>query len=180
MEMRIKTALYAYPQLERLGRDYEEHIKNKAMLSYGSRWATEKLTEYIATEIVRKQNVYRLKEELDKILSRLNEEERLLLEARYFGKMDRVRRLFAAQEAGLTKTVVKPWCERTYYRKQAKVLKKIVGLFKAGGMDESNFDETYLDVEYLGLLFQYVAAGKEVGICKKERQLLEFLKTLNA
>lgn len=178
MEMRIKTALYAYPQLGRIGRDYEEHIKNKALLSYGSRMSTEKLTEYLAEEIVRRQNADRLKNLLERVLLKLSEEEKTLLDVRYFGKADRVRRLFAAWRAGLCKLPFKPWSERNYYRKQARLLKKITGLLKVEGLDEKTFDEGCLDIEYVALLYQYLALGKEIAIEKKERQLLDFLSEL--
>ncbi len=175
MEMRVKTALYAYPQLDRIGREYEEHIKNRAILSYGSKMATEKLTEYIAEEIVRRRSVERLKEELSRIVDGLTEEEKWLLDARYFGKVDRLKRLFAAQKVGLCKVTIKPWCERTYYRKQARLLKKIVSLLKARGIDEALFDNEYLDIEYLALIYQYLMSGKEIGCSKKESAFLAFL-----
>ncbi len=178
MEMRVVTALYAYPQLDRIGRDYEEHIKNKALLSYGSKMATEKLTEYIAEEIVRRQNVWRLKAVLDKIIFSLTEEEKILLDVRYFGKVERVRRLFAAWKAGLCSLPFKPWSERTYYRKQARLLKRIVSQVKQAGVDEKRFDEECLSIEYIAMLYQYLALGKEVTTSQKERQLLCFLKEI--
>ena len=178
MEMRAQAALYAYPQLDRVGRDYEEHIKNKALLSYGSKMSTERLTEYLAEEVVRRQNALYLKELLDKIVSGLSEEEKTLLDVRYFGKVDRVRRMFAAAQAGLCKLPFKPWSERTYYRKQARLLKKIMSQLKQAGADEKAFDEWYLNIEYIGMLYQYLARGKEVAVGKKESQLLAFLKEM--
>lgn len=178
MEMLAQAALYAYPQLDRIGRDYEEHIKNKALLSYGSKMSTEKLTEYLAEEIVRRQNALHLKGIMDKILCALSEEEKTLLEVRYFGKVDRVRRLFAAAKAGLCNLPFKVWSERNYYRKQARLLKKIVAQFKQAGADEKAFQEGYLAIEYIGMIYQYLALGKEVAIGKKESQFLAFLKEI--
>ena len=178
MEMRVKAALYAYPQLDRVGRDYEEHIKNKALLSYGSRIATEKLTEYLAEEILRRQTVDVLKAQLDKVLSTLSVEEKALLDIRYFGKADRIRRVFASWKAGLCEIPFKPWSERTYYRLQNKLLKKIVAALRREGLDEKKFDEECLDVEYIALLYQYLVLGKEVAVEKKERQLLCFLSEI--
>ena len=178
MEIRVVAALYAYPQLDRVGRDYEEHIKNKALLSYGSKIATERLTEYLAEEIVRRQNVLRLKAVLDKIVFSLSEEEKTLLDVRYFGKVDKVKRVFAAWRAGLCSLSFKPWSERTYYRKQARLLKKIMAQIKQAGIDEKTFDEDYLPVEYIAMLYQYLALGKEVTSSKKESMLLAFLKEI--
>ena len=175
MEMRVISALYAYPQLERIGRDYEEHVKNKALLSYGNKMETEKLAEYLAIEIVRRQNVAKLKEELDSVIAKLNEEEKTLLDVRYFGKADRVRRIFAAQKAGLCKLPYKVWSERTYYRKQSRLLQHIVAQLKAKGWTEESFDNDYLEIEFVALLYQYLVLGKAVSSDKKERQFLDFL-----
>ena len=46
------------------------------------------------------------------------------------------------------------------------------------GLDEKTFDEGCLDIEYVALLYQYLALGKEIAIEKKERQLLDFLSEL--
>ena len=179
MELRVKTALYAYPQLDRIVGDYEEHVKNKAYLSYGSKMPTERLAEYLALEIVRRQSTDKLKHGIEKVLVTLGEEEKMLLDARYFGKIDKVRRLFAAQKAGLCKLPFKPWCERTYYRKQAKLLKKIASALKTTGvLTEKNFDEEYLEIDYVAMLYQYLLAGKEISGSKKERQLLCFLSEI--
>ena len=179
MELRVKTALYAYPKLDRIVSDYEEHVKNKAYLSYGSRMTTEKLAEYLALEIVRKQSADKLKKGIEETLRSLDEEEKMLLEARYFGKIDKVRRLFAAQKAGLCRLPFKPWCERTYYRKQAKLLKKITGILKGTGvLTEKRFDEEYMEIDHVAMLYQYLLAGKEVNGSKKERQLLCFLSKI--
>ena len=178
MKNYAKLILYAYPLLKTVEKDYEEHIGNKALLSYGSKMATEKLTEYLAEEIVRRQNVLRLKAVLDKIIFALSEEEKTLLDVRYFGKVERVRRQFAAWKAGLCTLAFKPWSERTYYRKQTRLLKKITSQVKQAGIDEKCFDEEYLPIEYIAMLYQYLALGKEVTTSQKERQLLCFLKEI--
>ena len=178
MELRVKTVLYAYPQLDRISRDYEEHVKNKAMLSYGSKMTTERLAEYLAAEIVRRQSVDKLKGSVERVLLTLTEEEKALLDTRYFGKIDKVRRAFAAQRAGLCNLPYKPWSERTYYRKQARLLKKLMGLLHAEGLEEKVFDEEYMEIDYIALLYQYLLAGKEVSGSKKERQLLCFLSEI--
>ena len=175
MEMRVISALYAYPQLDRIGKDLEEHIKNKALLSYGSRVATEKLAESLALEIVKRQGVERLKAMIDKAIGVLSEEERTLLDIRYFGKADRVRRQIAAAKAGLCKLPFKPWKERTYYRKQAKLLKRMIALLRGQGLDERSFDDEYMEIDYVAMLYQYLALGKTVAADKKERQLLLFM-----
>ncbi|MBP3422500.1 MAG: hypothetical protein J6K86_01910, partial [Clostridia bacterium] len=48
----VKIILYAYPLLKTVEKDYEEHIGNKALLSYDGRWTAEQTAEYIAGEIL--------------------------------------------------------------------------------------------------------------------------------
>ena len=57
MENYLKTVLYAYPLLATVGEDYAEHIRNKAVLSYHSSRSTENLAEYLAQEILRKNDL---------------------------------------------------------------------------------------------------------------------------
>lgn len=61
LENYLKAALYVYPRLERIERDWEEHIKNKAFMSYDYRVTTEKLSVYLAEEILRKEKIEKLK-----------------------------------------------------------------------------------------------------------------------
>ena len=54
MEKYLKAVLYAYPFLETVEQDYDEHIKNKAVLSYRGDKSAEELAVYIAGEIIRR------------------------------------------------------------------------------------------------------------------------------
>ena len=54
MENYVKAVLYVYPRLERLEKDCEEHIRNRAFMSYDYRTTTERLSEELAEEIIRK------------------------------------------------------------------------------------------------------------------------------
>ena len=85
MENYAKVILYAYPLLKTVGDDYAEHIRNKAVLSYNSPLTTERLAEYLTQEIVCKNALEWLKTTVESLMDRLTEEERTLLDIRYFG-----------------------------------------------------------------------------------------------
>ena len=68
LENYLKAALYVYPRLERIERDWEEHIKNKAFMSYDYRVTTEKLSVYLAEEILRKEKIEKLRNTIDEAL----------------------------------------------------------------------------------------------------------------
>ena len=181
MENCVKAILYCYPMLDRISEGYIQHIKNKATMSHDGRIPTMELAEYLAKEICEKEKVQALKALMDKVLARLSLEERLLLELRYFGKMDRVRRMFAAKKAGIADDCMRDvpiWSERTYFRKQKSVMKKVCKRLDANGLNRDVFLKEYAELDGLAPVYQYVALGKDVGIEKKERAFLDFLNEI--
>ena len=111
MENYIKAVLYAYPLLKTVGEDYAEHIKNKAVLSYHTPRGTQRLAEYLAEEILRKNCLLWLRDVIEKTLAKLSELERQLIEMRYFGKRRNAALTYRGKDG-----VEKPWSERKYFR----------------------------------------------------------------
>ena len=72
MENYLKAVLYAYPLLKTVGEDYAEHIRNKAVLSYHSPRTTEELAEYLAEEILRKNDLLMLRGVIEKTVEKLD------------------------------------------------------------------------------------------------------------
>ena len=101
LENCVKAILYCYPRLGGIEEGYLEHIRNKAVLSSDGREPAQKVSEYLAMEVLQKAKVRELRETVDRALSNLSMEEKLLLSVRYFGKLDRVKRAFAAKYAGI-------------------------------------------------------------------------------
>ncbi|MBQ7879754.1 MAG: hypothetical protein IJ317_03795, partial [Clostridia bacterium] len=97
-----KAVMYAYPLLRTVEKDYEEYIRNKALLSYKCDAFAAAWT--IAKRIEEKRSLVWLRERVDKVMKALTPSEQELVEARYFGKKKAARDL-----AG---------CERSYFRRQ--------------------------------------------------------------
>ncbi|MBR2622998.1 MAG: hypothetical protein IKD15_02100 [Clostridia bacterium] len=162
MENYIKAVLYAYPLLKTVGEDYAEHIRNKALLSYDSPRGTERLAEYLAEEILRKNSLLWVRDVIDKVLKKLNEEERTLLGMRYFGKRRKIPLTHKGKDG-----VDKPWSERKYFRCQQKLGDKISAMLSREGLSFEWFENHLLGVELIDKIYRYVQSGK--AVCAKER-----------
>ena len=171
----IKTILYAYPQLTGLEEGYREHISNQAILSHDGRMETEKLMVYLMQETERKAKIAELKKLTERALKKLSLEERLLLDARYFGRSDSVKRIFAAVKAGVAKgeyAKLKPWTERTYFRRQDKLIKKIAQRLEAVGLTKEVFLKEYADLDGVAEVYRYLELRSEDGNLERREQAL--------
>ena len=146
MENYLKTVLYAYPLLKTVEEDYAEHIRNKAVLSYNSRLTTEELAEYLAKEILRKNNLLWLRGAIEGVLEKLDDNERALVAARYFGK----------KKIPLHKEGEQEWSERTYFRQQQKVGEKVGGMLIVAGVTKEFFDTRLEGVELIRKIHRHV------------------------
>lgn len=149
--------------------DYAEHIKNKALLSYDYREDTESLCEYLAEEIGRMGAVRELKGKMDGVLSVLSEEERFLLELRYFG---RKKRLSEYCGRSVCESV---GSERNYYRRQERLLRKTAHLLRREGVTEDYFFREYGGIDWLISVYRYIESGRERGVSVREKSLFRFL-----
>lgn len=177
----MKAILYCYPRLGGIEDGYLEHIRNKAVLSSDGREPAQKLAEYLAFEVLQKAKVRELREMVDRALTNLSMEEKLLLSVRYFGKMDRVKRAFAAKYAGIadqSMQTVKYWSERTYFRKQKRLLLKLCNRLAVLGLTKEKFVEEYASLDGIGATYTYIELGKDIGLEKKERAFLDFLEEI--
>ena len=162
MENCVKAVLYTYPKLQSIQKDYEEHIQNRAILSYRYKGSVENLTEYLAEEVIRKHRLAELKNILDGVFVRLSEEERLLLQLRYFGKIRRAKKgeqeSFTEVTKALKDEVVQDfkWSERSYYRKQNRLLKKLIAEFNRVGLNKESFENEWLGYEFLRAVYRFL------------------------
>ena len=135
LEKFVKAVLYAYPLLETVEKDYDEHIYNKAILSYKSARSAEVLAEYILGEIVEKKRLVWLKALVQRVLNGLSETERAFISAKYFRK----------QSAGLEnkKNGESEVSESTYFRLQQRLGNKVGERFVASGLNKEVFDRDF-------------------------------------
>ena len=180
MENCVKAILYTYPKLKGLEEDYGQHIENKAVLSYRYLGDPSALAEYIAGEILKKQRLAWLKNQLDCLFSKLSEEEYLLLSIRFFGKISRAKaeneKLDRFELDGAKDLIEKyRWSERSYYRKQARVLKKMIAEINRIGITKEVFEKEFLEFEFLRAVYRFLGAKRKKFDTPRERAIVRML-----
>ena len=174
LENMVKAILYTYPKFKMIDRDYKDHIENQAVLSYRYKGATADLAEYIASEILRRKRLLVLKNALDGFLKSLNDEEATLLQLRYFGKIRMMKesakpkgesewQKVCSSEQKRERIASWHWSERSYYRKQNRLLKKIVEAFNRMGFTKDVLEKEYMQYEFLKAVYRFLlrTSGKK-------------------
>ena len=131
--------MYAYPLLRTVEKDYEEYIRNKALLSYKCDAFAAAWT--IAKRIEEKRSLVWLRERVDKVMKALTPSEQELVEARYFGKKKAARDL-----AG---------CERSYFRRQDRLAKKIASILSGVGVTQEVFDGAFAEMDIFRSIYRF-------------------------
>ncbi|MBE5740643.1 MAG: hypothetical protein E7349_07350 [Clostridiales bacterium] len=150
MENYAKVILYTYPLLKTVGKDYADHIRNKALLSYESAWDTERLTEYIAEEILRKERLEWLKSVVEEVLTELNDLEKSLVAIRYFGKRKKSQTAFQGNMS-----------ERDYFRRQQRLAEKLNKLLSGKGVTEEVYLRDFASLDIFEKIHRFIAEGKD-------------------
>lgn len=166
LENYAKVMLYAYPFLNAVDKDYEEHIRNKAILSYGNKWTAEGLAEYIAGEIITKRNIAALKQDLEKVFGKLDEVEKQLLEIRYFGKRKKLRDFL---KNGCGKSA---WSERKYFRRQQRLGDKLAAMMSSVGLTKERYLQEFACVDIFQRIAKLIDEGRDEKISAAERRVV--------
>ncbi len=165
MKEYAKIILYAYPLLATVERDYEEHIRNRAILSYGDRWNAQQTAEYLAGEIICMRRLEWLKARLSEVFAKLTDEERVLVKIRYCGKSKKSR-----SEKNEAEQRIATWTERTYFRRQARLGEKLGALLTLAGVTEEVYLNEFSQMEMFEKISRYLSAKKEGKISARERR----------
>ena len=149
MENYAKAVLYAYPLLKTVEKDYEEHIYNKAMLSYRSEKRAEELAEYIVGEILEQRKLIWLKNLLKKALRDLSETEIAFLGVRYFGKGKKSKRTSSVAKEGQESL-----SESKYFREQRRLGNKMGERLVALGLSKEVFEREFENMKLFQDIFK--------------------------
>lgn len=153
----VKALLYAYPKLSEVAEAVACAAENRAALSYRSNMDTLSLAESIAEEFLLSHRLMRLKELLDGAVSSFGEEERLLLEYRYFRRKSHL-------EGHTVRT------DRSYFRRQATLLCRMAFTLMAMGLTRAAFFEMFSSCEFLMKLYAAIEEGAERRIVRPRCQ----------
>lgn len=170
----VRTVMYAYPYLRTVDKDYDECIKNRALLSYRSGKSAEELSVSIAEDIIEKRKLLWLKGMVEKVLCTLSDAEKMLVAIRYFGKERKKRGIVGAKMKALRKEnemhrADKPgvWSERKYFRVQHRLCERLRALFIQAGLTEEVFINEFLSVEMIEKIYRF-AQEKDGRLSKRE------------
>ncbi len=166
MKNYVKILLYGYPLLATVGEDYEEHIRNKALLSYGGNRSAAELAEYLAEEILEMRRLEWLKSKVEEVMKGLDGQERLLLSIRYFGKARPMKEVLPREK----QDTLSSWKERTYFRRQQRLGEKLCHRFVAVGLTEEAYLRDYADLATFAKIRRLVEEGKDKKISANERR----------
>lgn len=160
-----KAILYVYPMMGALSEAARTAAENKAYLSYRSRFDAMHDLSAVAEEVFLAERLDSLKGFLDGVMSRLSEEERFLLEYRYF----RRKKILAGFGQDLACS------ERNYFRKQERLLQKITARLTVSGVTREYFLSAFENSVCLMKVFRAIGRGGELKICaRRGKRTLKF------
>ncbi len=168
----VKVVLYAYPVLKTIGEEYRIHISNRALLSYKSQKPAEELVEYIAKEIICKQRLEWLKWLLDETMDKLDEEEKALLDLRYFSPCKNRRRKMLDGVSKEKFKKIAAWSDSTYFRRQNKLAQKMETALENVGFTEEIFQRDFAFIDILQCVSRFLDKKGSV-LHQKERNAEE-------
>lgn len=160
-----KTILYVYPSIETLAEAIGESIQNGAVLSYRSRRGALADCERIAGDVLLQKRLLLLKEQVNGFLKTLSADELFLLEYRFF----RRKKILQGYSFTLNCT------ERSYFRRQEKLLKKAAAYFSALGMTGEKFLDDFKNSVCVKKIYKAIREGEELSIYpRREKRDLVF------
>lgn len=179
MDSYVKAIMYAYPYLEYMEREYAQHIENKAVLSYAGDQNVERLAEYIAGQVIKKEKIGKLKALADEVWKTLSDVEKTLVSIRYFGKEKKIKNATKGVEAVTSSTDALRQRlrttfsnERNYFRRQQRLLKRIAATFRNFGLTERAFLSEYGEISFLKKVYDTVKLGKDARLRLNEKRWL--------
>ena len=134
---------------------------------------------------MKKRRLAWLKNKLDCLFDQLSEEEYLLLSIRYFGRIS-LAKSEARGNVGAKGDVKMPdgakelfeafhWSERSYYRKQERVLKKITAKIQGIGITKEVFEREFLEFEFLRAVYRFLNSKRKKFDSPKERAIVRMM-----
>ncbi len=129
----VKAILYAYPALDEIGDAVGVSAENKALLSYRDPHSAEEVAGNILKDFAAKRALFQLCRLVDDMLENCTREELYLFEYKYFRRKKVLQGKFADFALCCS--------ERSYFRKQNRLLKKAAEHFAKNGWSRERFLE---------------------------------------
>ena len=163
-----KVFLYAYPKMDELADAVSASAETKALLSFRAVGDCLGVAEKIVREIDVSRKIRAVKRDMDELLAEMSEEELFWLEYKYFRRRKRLRALAEFARAG-------ECSERTYFRRQNALLRKISSGLAARGMSEEWFLQVFSGYTPFLRVYRALKEGRESSLVRKrDKRGIEF------
>lgn len=167
----VKVILYAYPHLAALAEASGVAARNRALLSFRPHRDALEEMECVVQELAVRSRLLRLRAAADAFVAGCSEEERFLLEYRYF----RRRKKLCEGRLPL------PWSERTYYRRQSALLKRAACSLASQGWTREEYDAAFSGYSPFVRLLRAICDGRESAVtARREACGLAFAPAQNS
>ena len=158
--------LFIYPKLERFSNDVKKLVDALAC-ECGCGEDAEKSVRRVMEYMYVRDLFIVLKSDLDEVFSLLTEEEKFMLEYKYFRRRKVLGGEFAAVQMNCS--------ERTYFRRQNRLENKLNALFLQRGMTQEWFEEKYGNICCVAEALRAVKRGADNGFAdRRARRGLRF------
>lgn len=148
-----RVFLYAYPKLGEMAEAEETAAETRAALSFRSSKSALAAAADVAEGFFVARALEAARQSVESALSVLGEEEKYLLEYKYFRRTRVLREKFGGMKLHCTK--------RTYFRRQAALLRRVSLLLHARGWTEARFREEFSAYEPFLRALRVLRAGRE-------------------
>lgn len=148
----VRTVLYCYPVFEDMMESIEKLVLYKAIKSFSNTFKTVEQAEKIILLNDRSRRIYELKTFVDSVIATLNDEERELLEYKYFHKKTNPDFDYKS---------------RKYYRHQKKLTAKLIKIFERKKFTIEYFEKNYLSIFFIKCKYNRFKKMTEKGIRSK-------------
>ncbi len=156
-----KVFLYAYPWLDALSDAMAQSAENKALLSYRAMCSAEEAASGVVREYAMQAAVGEVAVQMERIVQSMDDEEKYLLEYKYFRRGDRL--------AG-GRRVTFPYSSRTYFRKQEALAAKVARLLEDLGWSDRRFAAVFGQFSPFMKILRALREGKERMVWERRKR----------
>ena len=171
-ETRVKEyqelILFLYPRLGRAAEDIGEVVEAKALASVSGRECAERCAERLLAYLHMRDCFLAVKAAVEEVAAALTEEERYLLEYKYFRRKPNLEGEFAG--TGLRCSL------RTYYRKQERLARRVNALFLRAGLTEAWFAANLAGLPFFASALRCLRARRGALVDKRAARALHLRK----
>ena len=133
-----KTILYAYPKFDMLLDVFDDLAEKKAISAFGDTRPCDELGSEILEITAKKDEIVKLRVDCDFIINRLSQEERTLLDYKYF------------KEKPIETYSLVDVSDRNYYRKQIRLATKFGVILGKIGYTDAYFEDLCNRIHFFG------------------------------